>query len=120
MDQVDGNGPLLSVEQFAVGGRIVLVVSGELDLAGVDEIKAALARAEKSAPHELWIDLSGVEFMDSTGLTTLVLAHRRFDEPTRRLAVICPDGSVRRLLALVGVDGVVPVYPSRAAAQAAG
>jgi anti-sigma B factor antagonist len=111
----DGDWPL-SIELFQIGRRIVLAVAGEVDVASVDELKAAVEEAEGAQPLELWIDLSRVSFMDSTGLTTLLLAHRRLDD---RLSLICPDGTVRRLLELAGVDRVMAVYDSRAAAQAA-
>jgi anti-sigma B factor antagonist len=111
----DGDRPL-SVELFQVGRRVVLAVAGEVDVACVDELNAALERAEATQPLELWIDLSRVGFMDSTGLTALLLAHRRMND---HLSLICPDGNVRRLLELAGVDRVMAVHANRAAAQAA-
>src|SRR5215813_4881830 len=119
MDGWEPHDGSLSIEELKVGLRVVIAVSGEIDLASVDELKAALARAADGKPRDVWIDLTRVGFMDSTGLTTLVIAHREFDEPTRRVAVICPEGPVRRLLELAGLDRVLPVYPSRSAAQAA-
>jgi anti-anti-sigma factor len=106
----------LSIELLRVGRRVVLAVAGEVDVASVDELNSAVRDAEASQPLELWIDLSDVEFMDSTGLTALLVAHRARHAG---LVLICPDGSVRRLLRLAGVDRIVPVHPNRAAAQAA-
>jgi anti-sigma B factor antagonist len=110
----------LTIDERSAGGRVVITVSGEVDLASVGELRDALARAVKSRPAAVWLDLSEVEFMDSTGLTTLVLAHRNFDDPDRRFAVICPDGPVRRLLTLAGLDRFVRVHDDEAQARAAG
>jgi anti-sigma B factor antagonist len=119
MEAFDQDGSLISVEELQVGRRIVLAVAGEVDLSSVDELKAALERAHDEHPAELWLDLTGVDFIDSTGLTAILLAHRQLDDGVRRLAVICPGGSVRRVLELAGLDRAVPVYETRAAAQAA-
>jgi anti-sigma B factor antagonist len=116
MHLVHDDGQPLAIELFQVGRRVVLAVAGEVDVATVHELKAAIAEAESWQPLELWIDLTHVGFMDSTGLTAVLLAHRRLND---RLCLICPDGSVRRLLELAGLDRVVPVHASRAAAQAA-
>jgi anti-sigma B factor antagonist len=108
----------LSIDELKGDRRIVLTVAGEVDLASVHELKAALSHAEDCQPRDVWIDLSEVEFMDSTGLAALVLAHRHLDDPVRRLAVICPEGPVRRVLAIAGIDRVMPVHPSRGDALA--
>ena len=105
----------LSIEESPLGDGVVLEVAGEVDVATVNALKEALERADDG---DVWIDLTGVDFMDSTGLTTLVLAHRRMDHPVRRLALICPAGPVRRVLEIAGIDRVVPVHTSRDAARA--
>lgn len=120
MHLVHDEGRPLSIDLLRVGRRVVVAVSGEIDVSCVDELKAAVEEAEASQPMELWVDLSEVGFMDSTGLTTLLLAQRaRHDGRRAGFALICPDGSVRRLLELAGIDRIMPVYASRAEAQVA-
>lgn len=80
----------------------VLAVSGELDLATSPELEAELQRAN-SGPELLVLDLRGVTFMDSTGLSLLVKAHRRAQDAHRRLAVVRGSAQVQRLLMLTGV-----------------
>jgi anti-anti-sigma factor len=109
----------LTIDEQSADGLVVLAVTGEVDLASVGELRDALERA-RSRAAAVWLDLSEVEFMDSTGLTTLVLAHRGFEDPDRQFAVICPDGPVRRLLALAGLDRFVRVHDDEAQARAAG
>jgi anti-anti-sigma factor len=99
----------LAIEKWDFDDGLVLSVVGEVDIASVHELQEALRHADGD---RVWIDLTGVDFIDSTGLTTLVLAHRRLDEPTRRLALICPEGSVRRVLEIAGIDRVIPVHVS--------
>jgi anti-anti-sigma factor len=66
---------------------------------------------------ELWIDFSSTGFMDSTGLHFLLETQARLNSLSRRLAIICPGGPVRRLLDLAGVAERLPLYGNRAAAH---
>jgi anti-anti-sigma factor len=95
----------------------VISVGGEIDLATVDDLRGAITNALDGGAHDLWIDLSELEFMDSAGIHALFDAHERMSELNRRFAIICPQGPVARLLDLAGVTSLMPVYRDRAAAQ---
>ena len=95
----------------------MVAAAGEVDVASAGELRAALAAAVESGAAEVWVDLSGLEFMDSTGITSIVDARRQLDG--RRFAVICPDGPVRRVLEISGIERAIPIHPSRADAQSA-
>lgn len=114
----DGAGapPLLDLLESRVGRRVVLAAQGEIDIASVDGLRNALEGAATSGAAEVWLDLTRVGFMDSTGVTALVEAYRRLS--SGGFAVICPDGPVRRVMAVAGVDRVIPIHPSRSAAHA--
>ncbi len=109
----------LAIDEQHVDGRVELAVAGEIDMSSVDALRDALTRVTQRHPGAIWLDLSDVGFMDSTGLTALVLAHRTLDDPDRRLTLICPDGPVRRVLELAGLDRIIRVYPDHAEAEAA-
>ncbi|HET8738731.1 MAG TPA: STAS domain-containing protein [Acidimicrobiia bacterium] len=89
-----------------------LTVEGEVDLATVPELEVAIdsVAAENSTP--LVIDLRSSSFMDSTGLKTLVMANRRFDEMGRSFAIAVSAGPVSRLLDLSGVESSMRVVAS--------
>ncbi len=80
----------------------VLAVVGELDLATTPALEAELERAG-TGPELIILDLRGVAFMDSTGLSLLVKAQRRARESRRRLVVVRGGSQVQRLLTLTGV-----------------
>lgn len=118
-----GNGDgfaTIEVEQIRVGHRIVLAVSGELDVATAGALSASLEAAIEAGGAEIWVDLSEVAFMDSTGLRVLLDARRRLRAKAKTLAVICPLGPVRRVFTVAGLDREVDIYGDRAAAHAAG
>jgi anti-anti-sigma factor len=107
----------LQLEQVRVGHRLVLALRGEVDLASVAVLHAAVERVRTCGAAEVWIDLSRVEFIDSTGLSAL-LAARRGLAPERPLVLICPDGPPLRVIRVAGLDRVFTIRPDRAAAHA--
>jgi anti-sigma B factor antagonist len=80
------------------------MVSGELDLASSAALEEELARVGESGVSQLIIDLRELEFMDSTGLSTLVKAHQRADEAGREFGLVRGPQQVQRLLSLTGVE----------------
>jgi anti-sigma B factor antagonist len=107
----------LRLEEVRVGHRRVRGLRGEVDLASVAVLHAAVERVRTCGAAEVWIDLSGVEFIDSTGLSAL-LAARRALVPERALVLICPDGPALRVIRIAGLDRVFTIRPDRAAAHA--
>jgi anti-sigma B factor antagonist len=95
----------LTIDETQVDRHFVLAVAGEVDLSSVSALQEALDHAAQSGPADVWIDLTEVEFIDSTGLTALVVAHRLLDAPVRRISLICPQGPVRRARLTIGLPG---------------
>src|SRR5260370_6202496 len=101
------------------GGRVVVVLRGELDLAGAAGTTAALA-ALAARGGEIIIDLAGLEFIDCRGLAAL--AHVR--EQARRVGgdvlLAAPQPQVQRILAAAGLTPVFCVHASVAGAAGSG
>jgi anti-sigma B factor antagonist len=105
------------VEQ-RVGHRAVLAVTGEVDIATAPDLRAAIESAGIRA-FEIWVDLSETTFIDSSGLHALNTARAELVLANRRLALVCPDGPVLRVLTLTGLDQLFAIHPSRRAANVA-
>ncbi len=93
-----------------------LVVSGELDLATVPRLSAAVA--EHGDAKLLVLDMTATTFLDSTGVTALLRADRRSLRSGSRMVVVAGDGAVRRVLELCELDGrltIVSDHPAPAA-----
>jgi anti-sigma B factor antagonist len=86
------------------GRTAVIVVSGELDLASSGALEDELARVTESGATHVVIDLRELEFMDSTGLSTLVKAHQRAEEAGQKFGLVRGPQQVQRLLSLTGVE----------------
>lgn len=99
-----------------VGTAVVIRLGGELDLYNSDEVRAALARAADGEPSCVVVDLSEVEFVDSTALGALIEAHSRLGD--RGLRIAGPQLETMRALKVSGLDRHLAVYDSVEAALA--
>ncbi len=96
---------------------VVVAPEGDIDIARVAEFRAALSRAA-GAPTVV-VDLSGVSFIDSSGLGALVELDNRLRRDRRQLAVVAPAGTAAALLLnLAGLQTRMSIFPTREAAQA--
>jgi anti-anti-sigma factor len=96
-----------------------LAIDGEVDVAAVPALERALEAAIKTTAGGFVVDLSRVEFMDSSGLLAILHARGRLADEARTLAVVCPPGPVRHLLEVAGVSQLLVVCDSREDAEAA-
>jgi anti-anti-sigma factor len=71
-----------------------------------------MRRAEADAPEVVVIDLSGLDFMDSTGLRILVTAHERARNAGRRLVLIRGNEMIQRVLRLTRLDERLEIVES--------
>jgi len=81
----------------------LLRLSGELDDASAPALERELDRAESGVGATLVLDLSELEFIDSTGIALLVEAARRASEGGFELKALRGSGQVERVLELTGV-----------------
>lgn len=103
----EGLGPgALVIERREEAGRQLVVLRGELDLTSAPELERELREVESSRPDRLVIDLAGLEFMDSTGLRTLLEARDRSLSQGYALALRRGQRQVQRVLELTRTDEV--------------
>jgi anti-sigma B factor antagonist len=106
--------PVRSVE--SVDGAVVLHLAGELDLYNADELRAALADALAQGPARIVVEMSEVEFIDSTALGVLIEARSKVG--TNGLLLAAPQLETRRTLRVSGLDRHLAVHDSVADALA--
>ncbi|HVR45767.1 MAG TPA: STAS domain-containing protein [Candidatus Binatia bacterium] len=94
------------------GDTLVFRLRGSLDLATAPTVRAALNDATDNDSHHIIVDLTQLEFLDSTGLGVLIGAHRRTAEHGGSLRLVVHDGPISRLLHITGLIGVFAVYHS--------
>jgi len=100
-------------------GHVVVVPRGELDVTGAMRFARALPVAAASGSRVI-VDLAGLAFMDCRGLSALVSAVGQARRAGGDLVLAAPQQPVARLLSLIGLTGLLPLYPSVAEAADGG
>lgn len=90
-------------------GRTCVLLTGELDLGNTDALRAQLKHEEERLPEVIEIDLRGLTFIDSSGLSELFAANRRARERNGRVVLIKHNGPIERTLNLAHVEDVIDV-----------
>ena len=121
-----GAGPAVSFPEppfyqllHAAEGVVVVVASGEIDMSNASGFRKALDSALDSAPWVV-LDLSGVTFLDSIGLSKLVVARNRAVQMDSHICLVGPGRNVAKVLRLSRLDQVFANHASVQEAIAAG
>ena len=101
----------LSVNEHEESGVRVIEVAGELDIATAPRLCARLDANRAGRRPRLLVDLTDVDFCDSTGLRALLGAASEVRAHGGRFAIVCPpSGDVARLLEIVGAGEWMAIH----------
>lgn len=84
------------------GGAGVVSAAGELDASSEARLRAAFDELLAEGHSTLVVDLAGITFLDSSGLSVLIYAYKRAHELGGSLTLRSPSATVTRLLELTG------------------
>ena len=99
-----------------VGGVPVLAAPEEIDITNAEALRSALLKAAANGHGTLVVDMTQTQFCDSSGLHTLIAAHKRAEAEGREVLLVIPSSTVLRVFALTGMDRVIPNFTSLAEA----
>ena len=109
-------GPVLGVDRSE--DATVVRLTGELDLYNAPELRETLVGLAGERPARLVLDLTEVEFVDSTALGVLIEARSRMDD-RKAFLLAAPGFETRRALKISGLDQHLTVHATLADALAA-
>jgi anti-sigma B factor antagonist len=96
---------------------VVVVLPAEIDVTNSELVHDKLVAALTPGVGVVVADMTSTSFCDSSGVHAVVFANETAVARGVQMRIaVSPEGSVRRVLQLIGVAGVVPVYPSLAEA----
>jgi anti-sigma B factor antagonist len=98
------------------GQHAVVAVPAEIDVANAGEVRHGLLAAASLGAAVLVIDMSETTFCDSAGVQGIIAAHQQAAAAGTQLRLVAP--AVQRILTLIGIDQLVPLYPTLEAALA--
>jgi anti-anti-sigma factor len=90
---------------------VVASLTGELDIAGAGATGERIGEAVPTSAHGLVVDMSRLDFIDSSGVAMLFGLARRLSSRRQELRVVAPGGKpVKRVLEIVEFDRAAPVH----------
>ncbi|MFD6160924.1 STAS domain-containing protein [Nocardia sp. NPDC060256] len=107
----------LQVQLNWVDSAAILTVGGEVDAASAPQLQSGIEDALGAEPALLVVDLSGVRFFGSAGLSVLLFAVEAAAKDGLRVVA---SAQVRRPIEVTGLDGILDVFDSLQDALASG
>lgn len=114
-----GDDDDMTLSVLREGRGVTVVVNGEIDLMTVARLGDTLSSEMAAGPSVLVVDLDGVGFLASMGITTLALAEREAGEKGIDFRVVASSRSTLRPLQITGMTDLLDVYASRGEALSA-
>jgi anti-sigma B factor antagonist len=104
-------------DQAAQVMPVVVVLPAEIDVTNSEQVHGQLVAALAPGVHTVIADMTSTVFCDSSGVHAIMHAYESADaRNVRLLLAVSPASSVRRVLELIGVRRLMPVYASLAEA----
>lgn len=108
MANLDPPGPSsVTVKTRTEGGTPVVSLAGELDLTNIEQVRSSIGALLTAGTERLVVELSELDFMDSSGLALLAALARKVPQTELRN----PSPIVRRLIDLSGLTAILNVSP---------
>lgn len=91
-------------------GRLILYLEGELDHHNAKPAMKAIEQAmEEFLPRQCVLDMSGLTFMDSSGIALILKAHKLAGAQGGQVCVENPPRQVLRVMETSGIERIVPI-----------
>src|SRR5919112_4398034 len=91
---------------------VVIRIAGEIHATTAPALSERLSGALESGRHRVVLDLTGVEFIDSTGLSVLLNGLRRVTRVRGAMVLACANPTVLRLFQITKLDSTFEILPS--------
>jgi anti-sigma B factor antagonist len=109
-----GTPAAIDIEEVEAGEHRTLRLAGELDITSAATLEAAVSRACSGGARSITMDLSGLSFIDSTGLAVIIHTSGLCSNRGCAFQLVRGPKAVQRLFELTGLDGVLPFIETEA------
>ena len=106
----------LTLSTREVGGRTIVAVGGEIDVYTAPKLRDTITELVASGAYQLVIDMTAVEFLDSTGLGVLVGGLKKVRANDGSLELICNSDRLVKIFKITGLAKVFVIHESPEAA----
>ena len=109
-----GTTVAIDIEEIEAGEHRTLRLAGELDMTSAATLEAAVSRACSGSARSITLDLSGLSFIDSSGLAVIIHTSGLCSNRGCAFQLVPGPRAVQRLFELTGLDGVLPFVETEA------
>jgi anti-sigma B factor antagonist len=102
----------LALTARSIADRTILEVGGEIDVYTAPSLREKIVTLVEAGSMILIVDLTHVEFLDSTGLGVLVGALKRLRNLGGTFCVVCDQERLLKIFRITGLDRVFTIYDS--------
>ncbi len=102
----------MQIELEKQGAILWVTITGEIDLLETERLRRSVDSQLTGCTH-LVLDLTRVDFIDSSGVGSIIGRYRRIREQGGDMAIVGAEGGVEKVLAFSGIRNIVPLYPDR-------
>ncbi|CAN5591666.1 anti-sigma factor antagonist BldG [soil metagenome] len=100
----------LSLDHRSEGDRTILEVGGEVDVYTAPKLRERLVELVGEGHYKIIVDMTKVEFLDSTGLGVLVGGLKRVRSHDGTLALVCNQERILKIFRITGLTKVFPMF----------
>lgn len=100
-------------------GAPVIELEGEVDVYTAPQLKQQMISLLDAGAKQMVVDLTQVEYLDSTALGVLIGGLKRMRERDGNLSLVCPSPRIRRVFEITGLDKIFDIYNSERDAEEA-
>jgi anti-sigma B factor antagonist len=90
----------------------IIALEGEVDVYTAPQLKQQIINILESGAKELVVDLTKVDYLDSTALGVLIGGLKRMREVDGNMVLICPSPRIRRVFEITGLDKIFDIFNS--------
>lgn len=88
----------------------IIELEGEVDVYTAPQLKQQMISLLESGANELVVDLTKVDYLDSTALGVLIGGLKRMRERDGNMVLVCPSPRIRRVFEITGLDKIFEIY----------
>jgi len=88
----------------------IIDLQGEIDVYTAPQLKQQILEMLDQGVTHMIVNLTGVEYLDSTALGVLIGGLKRLRERDGKLDIICPNSRIRRIFEITGLDKIFDIF----------
>lgn len=109
---MQSDGTPFSIQTDETDGALVIRLTGEIDVASAPAVRETILKSLNTWTGPLVIDMAGVDFIDSTGLSALLAGYQRARQLERPYSVAALRAQATKLFEITALTKLIPIHDS--------